>query len=140
MNNRDHVILPWNESKYLVFSSLCFLVPCIYSYVHALYFYCFVLLATSMISANYWRDATRSYRRDMDHVILLLLPIVQEGAAARYHHRIVRSGHVRLDICVHSIDSVAQTEIQILVSLPPPLPCLRALHAVPHCAPNTYLL
>lgn len=87
MNKGYRVILPWKESRYLVISSLSFLVPCIYSYVHHLYFYSFVLLATSLVSANYWRDAASSYRRDMDMVVSKVATAIFVCSGLYYYYR-----------------------------------------------------
>ena len=40
--------------------------PAIYSYYYELYSYAVLLTLTSLISANYWRDATHGWRRDAD--------------------------------------------------------------------------
>jgi len=56
----------WDQTKWLVFSSFFFMFPSIYAYFNQLYFYSILLLFTSLISANYWRKATYSWRRNMD--------------------------------------------------------------------------
>lgn len=58
----------WDHSKYITLSSFCFMFPAIYAYYNAQHFYCIVLLLTSVISANYWRKATYSWRRNADLV------------------------------------------------------------------------
>ena len=58
----------WQETKWLVVSSFFFLVPASYAYVLGLSSYSILLTCTSFISANYWRRATHSWRRNLDLV------------------------------------------------------------------------
>merc|ERR1712227_897351 len=53
-------------SRWLVISSFFFTIPCIYAYYHGLHFHAGILLAVSLISANYWRNAKNSWRRNLD--------------------------------------------------------------------------
>lgn len=53
----------WEYTRWLVASSCFFMVPSAYAYYNHLYFNSYVLLLTSIISANYWRKATYSWRR-----------------------------------------------------------------------------
>ena len=66
MIENEIYIAPWQDTKWLVLSSLLFLFPSIYAYLNNLYFLGNLLCITSLISANYWRKATYSWRRDMD--------------------------------------------------------------------------
>jgi len=66
MTNEDIYIAKWEDTRLLVLSSFFFTVPSIYAFIINLYSYSFLLLCTSLISANYWRKATYSWRRDMD--------------------------------------------------------------------------
>lgn len=65
----DIYLVDWRESRWLVFTSLCSLLPTIYSFYHSLYFLSTVSFLSSFISANYWRKATLSTRRDLDLVL-----------------------------------------------------------------------
>lgn len=56
----------WQHSKWLVLSSFFFIIPSIYAYNNQLYNHSILLLFTSLISANYWRKATYSWRRNLD--------------------------------------------------------------------------
>jgi hypothetical protein len=56
----------WEYTRWLVVSSCFFMVPSAYAYYNQLYFNSYVLLLTSLISANYWRKATYSWRRSAD--------------------------------------------------------------------------
>jgi len=58
----------WQETKWLVVSSCFFLVPASYAYVLGLFPFSILLTCTSLISANYWRRATHSWRRYLDLV------------------------------------------------------------------------
>jgi len=66
LSNKEKFIAPLHYTKYLVLSSLFFLIPAIYAYKNKLYGYSILLLFTSLISANYWRRATYSWWRDID--------------------------------------------------------------------------
>ena len=59
-------IAPWSESRWLTLSSFFFTAPAAYSYWNGLYTDSTLLLATSAISANFWRRATKGWRRDLD--------------------------------------------------------------------------
>jgi hypothetical protein len=63
------IVAPWSETKYLVVSSLFFLIPACYASFLQLFSYSFLLTLTSLASANYWRKATYSWRRNMDLVV-----------------------------------------------------------------------
>jgi hypothetical protein len=49
-----------------MFSSLGFLIPATYAFLSELYFHSLMMFLTSVISANYWRKPTYSWRRDLD--------------------------------------------------------------------------
>jgi len=66
MTNKDIYIAKWEDTRWLVLSSFFFTVPSIYAFTINMYSYSFLLLCTSLISANYWRKATYSWRRNMD--------------------------------------------------------------------------
>lgn len=57
-----------NSAKWLILSSFVFTIPAIYAYIHSLYCYSGLLLLTSIVSANYWRRPTYSWRRNLDLV------------------------------------------------------------------------
>ena len=63
------VIAVWDHSKWLVLSSFLFTAPAIFAYNRELYLYSYLLVLTSLVSANYWRIATYSWRRNMDLVL-----------------------------------------------------------------------
>ena len=72
----DIYLVDWRESRWLVLTSLGSLIPTIYSFYHSLFFLSTVSLFTSIISANYWRKATISSRRDFDLVYAKLSFII----------------------------------------------------------------
>jgi len=72
----DIYLVEWRESRWLVLTSLFSLLPAIYSFQNGLYFLSAVSLFTSIISANYWRRATISSRRDFDLVYAKLSFII----------------------------------------------------------------
>jgi len=60
------LIAEWKHTKYLTVSSLLFLIPACYAYANSMYDHTILLTLTSLISANYWRKATYSWRRNLD--------------------------------------------------------------------------
>ena len=62
----EEIIAEWKHTKYLTLSSLLFLIPAYYAYIHDMYYHTVMLILTSLISANYWRKATYSWRRNLD--------------------------------------------------------------------------
>lgn len=59
---------PYKQTRWVVGSSLLFLVPSVYSYKNNQLFLSSLLGLTSAISVNYWRNATYSWRRIMDRI------------------------------------------------------------------------
>jgi len=59
-------IAPYDHTKWIVLSSFFFTIPATYAYFYHLYNYSILLVCTSLISANYWRKANYSWRRNMD--------------------------------------------------------------------------
>lgn len=57
---------PYHETKWVVLSSMFFMFPAIYGYYYELYRIFYVLLFTSLISANYWKRANYSWERMLD--------------------------------------------------------------------------
>lgn len=64
----EKYIATWEYSKWLVASSFFFMIPAGYACMNQLYFYSALLGFTSVVSANYWRRATYSWRRNLDLV------------------------------------------------------------------------
>ena len=62
----DRLLVPFNESKYIVCSSTLFLYPSYLAYSRGLYIHSAILLFTSLIAINYWRNATDCWRRHLD--------------------------------------------------------------------------
>jgi len=65
----DIYLVEWRESRWLVLTSMASLIPTAYSFYYSLYFLSTVSLISTAISANYWRKATISSRRDLDLVL-----------------------------------------------------------------------
>ncbi len=59
----------WKYTKWLVWSSIGFMVPSLYAYYNGAYFLGAVLTITSAVSANFWRYAIDSWRRNMDLIV-----------------------------------------------------------------------
>jgi hypothetical protein len=59
----------WKYTKWLVGSSIGFMAPSLYAYYNGAYFLGVVLTITSAVSANFWRYAIDSLRRNMDLVV-----------------------------------------------------------------------
>jgi hypothetical protein len=63
----DILIADWNTSKWLVYSSLFFMIPSVYALALEMYMFSGLLVITSGISINHWRIATfNSTRRKAD--------------------------------------------------------------------------
>ena len=62
-------VAPYRQTRWLVGSSLFFLVPSIYGYQKEQYFLAIISLLTTSCSINFWRDATYSYRRSADVIM-----------------------------------------------------------------------
>jgi len=72
----DIYLVEWRESRWLVLSSIMSLIPTAYSLFHSLFFLSSVSLISTAVSANYWRKATISSRRDLDLVLQKLIFII----------------------------------------------------------------
>ena len=60
-------ISSWNSTRYLTCSSFLFTIPAMYSYFkYNMIFPPLLLFTSSIISANYWRDAMDDWRRTLD--------------------------------------------------------------------------
>jgi len=59
-------VAPWCQTKWITLSSGLFLFSSGYAFNHSLYVDSIFLATTSIISANYWRKATYSWRRTLD--------------------------------------------------------------------------
>jgi hypothetical protein len=118
----ENIVLPKNDSRWIVLSSFLFSIPA----VHYLLltkgknvmstFFCFLLCITSIVSANYWRDVKRGFRRNADLIVskitfltgALLIPrtrssfiaglILFASYAASSHYR---RQHDRIWILIH---------------------------------------
>ena len=64
--NHELYVATWDETKWITLSSGLFMIPAIYSYYNDLYFYAIILVLTTIISVNFWRHATYSWRRIID--------------------------------------------------------------------------
>ena len=62
----DNVIAEWRHTKWITLSSFSFMIPAILAFCHKMYDHTTILFLTSIISANYWRKATYSWRRNLD--------------------------------------------------------------------------
>ena len=60
------LLAPWAETRWITLSSCLLLLPSYYAYLRQFYLYSAVVLGTSLVSANYWRHATYSWRRTLD--------------------------------------------------------------------------
>jgi len=66
MTINEQLIVPWEYSRWITLSSFLFMVPSAYAYYKQLYIYFIISFLTSLISANYWRKASHSWRRQLD--------------------------------------------------------------------------
>jgi hypothetical protein len=66
----DHnkYVAPYEETRWIMMSSLFFLVPSTYGYKNEEYFMSMTLCLSSLFSVNYWRRPTYSWRRIADRI------------------------------------------------------------------------
>ena len=69
-------VAPNDETKYLMYTSLLFLMPSIYGFMHNQLFYAILAFITSIISTNFWRKATYSYRRTCDLIMARISSLI----------------------------------------------------------------
>ena len=74
-----------SSSKLLTTSSFFFSIPGLYSYMYyGLYFPPLFLFTTSVVSANYWRDALDDWRRKLDIYLARMTFLYFFGASIYY--------------------------------------------------------
>lgn len=66
MTTQKQEIVKWDESKWLVATSISILPSACLSYQREYYIQCYLLLWTTFCSINYWRNATYGERRYLD--------------------------------------------------------------------------
>lgn len=67
VNEKEEIfIAPFKDTKWLCISSLFFTFPSYYAYINNLYLHSLLLLTATLISVNFWRKATYSWRRNID--------------------------------------------------------------------------
>ena len=98
------LIAEWKYTKYITLSSLLFLLPAYYAYTHSMYDHTIMLIITSFISANYWRKATYSWRRNMDLIFSKVSFAIYIYNGIKYSHSITDliESLIRLMIMVYS--------------------------------------
>ena len=72
----EKYIAYWRHTKWLVLSSLFFTIPAWYAYTNKLYLHSSLLFCASLISANYWRKATYSWRRTLDLIFAKIVFVI----------------------------------------------------------------
>ena len=81
-------IVSWEYSRWLCLSSFLFMIPSIYSFYYKHYFITISLGMTSLISANYWRKATNSFRRNLDLIYSKIIFLIY-GSNGIYYIRYI---------------------------------------------------
>ena len=113
--NDEIYIAEWKHSRWLVVSSSFFLIPSIYSYYIKFYGFSILLLLTCLISANYWRKATYSWRRTADLVFakISFVTFVSNGVIyVRSMPYLITgySGLILLLYCYYLSDTLSKTK------------------------------
>jgi hypothetical protein len=67
---------PQNESIWLVYTSLLFIIPAIYSYYKSFFFYSILFILSTIISISYWINPICGWRRNLDHIYAKLFFIL----------------------------------------------------------------
>ena len=65
----ERYVAHWRQTKWVVGSSLFLIIPGIYGYLNNEYYLSTVSIASSLCSINFWRNATYSWRRSIDHIV-----------------------------------------------------------------------
>jgi hypothetical protein len=99
----NQYIAGWEETKWLVLSSFFYLIPAINALYKKQYMNTYLLIITSLVSANFWRKATYSWRRNLDLVISkisFILFFFQEIKHITYRPYKL-SGYTSLFVCIN---------------------------------------
>ena len=75
---------PWEETRWVCMSSFFFMGPAVYSYYNGLYMLGSVLTLTSLISANYWKNAIHSWERILDRIYAKVAFVILFTNGVRY--------------------------------------------------------
>jgi hypothetical protein len=61
----------WNQTKWIVLSSTFFSIPAVFAIqsAHTKSVFPYMVILTSLVSANYWRKVTRGWRRNLDLIV-----------------------------------------------------------------------
>lgn len=88
----------WNQTKWIVLSSTFFSIPAVFAIQSARTqsVFSYMLISTSLISANYWRKATRGWRRNLDLIVAKITFTTGVYIAAKY----VQSNDHRIPIVI----------------------------------------
>jgi hypothetical protein len=66
--NHNQLVTPLDHAKYITCSSLLFFLPSFYAFIKTQYLLSASLFAAGLMSINYWRYPTYSWRRIADHI------------------------------------------------------------------------
>lgn len=96
-------IAGWEETKWLVLSSFLFFLPAINSWYRNQYMNTYVLISTSLVSANFWRKATYSWRRTLDLYLSKIAFIIFHIQGIKYvkYKPLIISGYTSLFISIY---------------------------------------
>jgi hypothetical protein len=72
IHEHEQFVVPHEESRIFVWTSLGFALPAYYAYRHKQYFYSALSIATSAISLLYWHRPTYGWRRNLDLIFAKL--------------------------------------------------------------------
>ena len=78
------IIAPWEQTKWITLSSMFFILPATYALCNNIYYHSSLLFITSLISANYWRKAQLSWRRDLDFAVAKITMITGVSTGIMY--------------------------------------------------------
>ena len=67
--NPTRCVAHHTQAKWIIFSSLMFLIPSFMAYMKNQYLMSIVLFLLTIMSINHWRNPTYSWRRIADHVL-----------------------------------------------------------------------
>jgi hypothetical protein len=95
----EKVLLKWHFSKYLLITSCLLFVPAWFAYSKELYVFSAILVFSAVVSINYWRHSTFSYRRYLDFMVQTICVVLVVALLLFYdYHYAIDDPYVFINI------------------------------------------
>jgi len=131
-SEKNQIAPPWTQTRYILVSSFSFLLPAMVAWKRRCYMHAIILILSSLISANYWRDAKYGWRRTLDlHFAKFAFTVFfAKGLMISAESNISFTLRVYLSLCheyfLHAIMRIASSRSERVVCLPRLLPYLHS--------------